>query len=67
MKGKILYSFAWIGGGYNQVYANNKSEIPQAIKEQIGNVKLKIDMGSVKAHTTREQMDAYWKSIPYLD
>lgn len=60
---KSLYTFNWIGGGYNQVYASNIAEARKQIaKEFSGNLKTVGLKRQSKAGEAR-----YWKNFPLFD
>jgi hypothetical protein len=62
-----LYSFNWIGGGYNSVNAPDLKTAYKEIERRFSGCSLKVDKTSIKSHKTQAQKDAYYKSLPYWD
>ena len=66
-KGKYLYSWNWVGGGYNQCRANNKREALKRARAigKLGSGKvLKVDEKSLY-RVKREQ--SFWDNYPLFD
>jgi len=59
---KALYTWNWIGGGYNQHYAFTKKE---AMKYATSG-SLKVDLSSFK-RTNAAQEKSYWYNFPIFD
>lgn len=60
---KILYTWLWIGGGYNQHYAFTKKE---AMEYATTMCSLKVDLDTFKRCTTAQEQ-AYWDNFPAFD
>lgn len=62
-----LYSWAWIGGGFNQTYADTEGEAIEYANEMCSKgpgVILKPNMATFKV----EENDVkYWNDIPLMD
>ena len=58
---KRLYTWAWIGGGYNQTYAYHEET---AIEEANSYTGLEPNMSSFKLERNPE---AYWDNLPLMD
>lgn len=61
MKTTALYTFRWIGGGYNQVYAPSKKEALALIKQKFPSYV--PDLKSFRRLTGRHQIEEYYRSI----
>ena len=64
-----LYTFTWIGGGYNQVYAASKKEAIKEIAKEFPNdnpdrVTLLPDLATLKVC---KNPDAYYRNMPLMD
>jgi hypothetical protein len=57
-----LYTWNWVGGGYNQTYAENKAEALKKAKE-IWSVGV-VDMSTFKLV---EDEKSFWKNYPLFD
>lgn len=62
---KALYTWTWIGGGYNQHYAHTKKEAMKYATE-LGAPNLKVDLSSFK-RTNAVQEKSYWDNFPIFD
>ena len=58
-----LYVFNWVTGGYNQVYANTKSEARKLIAKDFPH--MQPDLKTMRRLTTRADINGYWKSNRY--
>ena len=60
-----FYSFNWIGGGYNQVYARNKKDAIEIANAWFGDgpAKLRVRPDSVYETDAR----TYYNNLPYFD
>lgn len=68
-QGKNLYSWNWVGGGYNQVRADNKRQALKRAKEigkpsEEGGLKLEVAQHSLK-RVKNEQ--SFWDNYPMFD
>jgi len=59
---KALYTWLWIGGGYNQHYAYTKKE---AMKYAAAS-SLKVDISSFKRNNAAQEK-SYWDNFPLMD
>lgn len=71
MKNKALYSFNWIGGGFNYVYAHTKTQAIKQIAKEFPNddarcIPLLPDVATLKRHTD-EAIDKYFRDMPRFD
>jgi len=60
---KALYTWNWIGGGYNQHYAYTKKEA-MAYANTI--TSLKVNLTTVNRCTSTQETE-YWNNLPYFD
>ncbi len=56
-----LYTFNWVGGGFNQVHARTKAEAIQQIKDRFEGYT--PDLSTMK-RLTGKRIDDYYASIP---
>ncbi len=64
---KVLYSWNWVGGGYNQTYAFTKKEALKYAKDmQKSGTPLIVDIKSVKRHNEKSAKE-FWKNYPIFD
>lgn len=62
MSNRNLYTWNWIGGGYNQTYAETEAEAIEIGNSMTSN--LEIDM---KTFRKVEDVDAFWNNYPIFD
>jgi len=61
---KSLWKFNWIGGGYNQVYANTKKAALAEIESRFGTCNLKLNPSTL---TKVKDERAFWANYPRFD
>jgi len=64
---KHLFTWSWIGGGYNQTYAHTEAEAVDYAHKMCADgpgVVLKPDMSTFKYEPN---VDEYWNNIPLMD
>lgn len=69
-KQKALYTFNWIGGGMNQVYAHTKKEALEIVAREFpGNAvwKAEVDLSTLKRVTSKRGQDGWYASLPLTD
>lgn len=70
-KPKALYTFNWIGGGYNQVWAHTKPEAVKEIARQFpqraGFAILNPDLSTLQRRVSKKSQDAWWGSFQLMD
>jgi len=67
MKKKYLYTFTFIGGGFNQVHADNKREALKEMKAKFSDSTFKqINISSIK-RLNEKQANEYWNNLPLWD
>jgi hypothetical protein len=64
---RVLWSFTFIGGGFNQVYAVTKDEALAQARRELPTLANQIDENSFKALRTRDEQDAYYAAFPNMD
>lgn len=64
---EILFSFNFVGGGFNSVTAKTLDEAKLKATHEFGNNGHVPDTRTFKAHRTKASRDAYWKSLPLMD
>ena len=67
---KALWTFTFIGGGYNQVYAPvgaTLEEIKEAARPSVGDLIDRIDPSSLRCITSKQQEQDYWKTWALWD
>lgn len=62
---EALYTFNFVGGGFNQVWAHNKRQAFERARKAFGNFSPNI--GTFKRLSTATAQAAYWKSLPLID
>ncbi len=60
-----LYTFNWIGGGFNQVYARTKPEALREIAARFEGCRLSPDLTTLK-RLTGKRIAAYWAAMPSI-
>src|SRR5262249_47949410 len=63
----VLWSFNFVGGGFNSVMAVSRNVAIAAAKAAYQRPNRVIDVNSFKAHRTPEEVAAYHKSLPLMD
>ncbi len=65
---KVLWSFNWKQGGFNAVWAGeSRKEALEIARKQFPSCGLEVDEQSLVPRRTREEQNAYWDSIPFMD
>lgn len=62
---KKLYTWNWIGGGYNQTYAHSEEEAIEHANTMSD--RLKPNMATFKCCETEREEKAYWDWFPLMD
>ena len=69
-QGKYLYSWNWVGGGYNQCRANNKREAmkrARAIGKPSAGVMRKVLKVDEKSLVRVKNEKSFWDNYPMFD
>jgi len=62
-----LYTFTFLGGGFNQVFATCKRQAIERARAQFGGTRFAPNPQSFKRLATKAAQERYWKSLPLLD
>lgn len=61
-----LYTFNWIGGGQNQVYAFTKREALEIAAKQFSE-RFKVDVSTLKRVTSKKGQESWFSNLPLMD
>jgi hypothetical protein len=61
---KALYTWNWVGDGFNQTYAVNKVEALKQAKKIWSTAK--VELSTLKRHS-KASAELYWKNFPSID
>lgn len=64
---RVFYSFNFIGGGINQVFADTAKEAISKAKSEYATTNLKVDEKTFIRRDTRELQDSYYRGLPNID
>lgn len=64
---QILWTFNFVGEGFNQVYASNRQEAVLKAKAEFPTLANKIDAKSFRAIRSQKAQNEYYASFPLMD
>lgn len=71
MKTKALYTFNWVSGGMNQVWAHTKREALAIVAKEFGpsteHFKTEVQMSTLKRVTSKKAQESWFSSLPLMD